>query len=224
MSRVSPTDGVIQEAIALYRKHFAHLFIVAFVIFAAIGVLQALAASADNVLALLIASALSVIGYFLVQAALVEAVSDIRDGRADLSIGNTVSRGASRIGSVALASIGAGIAIGIGLVLLIVPGLVLLTWWAVIVPVIVLERVGALDSFSRSRELVRGWDLKVFGVIVLETLLLIGVSIILGLLMAPFPDGLQTFLSNVLSGSLTGPFSALISTLLYFRLKGARVA
>ena len=221
---MNPTDGVIQEAVDLYRKHFAHLFIVALVIFAAIAALQALAASADSILALVIASVLSVVGYFLVQAALVEAVSDIRDGRADLSIGDTLARGASRIVSVAVASIVAGIAIGIGLVLLIIPGLVLLTWWAVIVPVIVLERAGAIDSFSRSRELVRGWDMKVFGVIVLETLLLIGVSIILGLLMAPLPDGPQTFMSNVLSGSLTGPFSALISTLLYFRLKGARVS
>jgi len=221
---MNPTDGVIGQALDLYKKHFAHLFIVAFVIFAAIAVLQAVAASSDSILALIIASVLSVIGYFLVQAALVEAVSDIRDGRADLSIGATLSRGGARIGSVALASIVAGIAIGIGLVLLIIPGLVLLTWWAVIVPVIVLERVGAFDSFSRSRELVRGWDLKVFGVIVLEALLIIAVSLILGLIMAPLPDGPQTFVSNVLSGSLTGPLSALITTLLYLRLKEARVA
>jgi hypothetical protein len=221
---MNPTDGVIREALDLYKKHFAHLFIVAFVIFAAIAVLQAVAASSDSMLALIIASVLSVIGYFLVQAALVEAVSDIRDGRADLSIGNTLSRGGARIGSVALASIVAGIAIVIGLVLLIIPGLVLLTWWAVIVPVIVLERVGAFDSFSRSRELVRGWDFKVFGVIVLEALLVIAVTLILGLILAPLPDGPQTFVSNVLSGSLTGPFSALITTLLYLRLKEARVA
>jgi len=90
--------------------------------------------------------------------------------------------------------------------------------------VIVLERVGAFDSFSRSRELVRGWDFKVFGVIVLEALLIIAVSLILGLIMAPLPDGPQTFVSNVLSGSLTGPLSALITTLLYLRLKEARVA
>ncbi|MBA2273159.1 MAG: hypothetical protein H0W21_04545 [Actinobacteria bacterium] len=89
---MSPTDGVIREALDLYKKHFAHLFIVAFVIFAAIAVLQAAAASIDSILALLIVSALSVIGYFLVQAALVEAVSDIRDGRADLSVGETLSR------------------------------------------------------------------------------------------------------------------------------------
>jgi len=221
---MDPTDGVIREALGLYKKHFAHLFIVAFVIFAAVAVLQVLAGSIDNILALVVVSALSVIGYFLVQAALVEAVGDIRDGRADLSVGETLSRGAARIGSVALASIVAGIAIGIGLVLLVIPGLVLLTWWAVLVPVIVLERAGAFESFSRSRELVRGRDFKVFGVIVLEILLVLAVSFVLGLITAPLPEGVRVFLSNILSGSVTGPLSAVITTLLYFRLKQAKVS
>ena len=40
------------------------------------------------------------------------------------------------------------------MVLLIVPGLILLTIWAVIAPVIVVERSGVIDAFRRSRELV----------------------------------------------------------------------
>lgn len=221
---MNPTDGIIREAIDLYRKHFVHLFIVAFVIYAVIALLQALAASIDNAFALFFVSLLSIVGAFLVQAALVEAVSDIRDGRADLSLGETLSRGSSRMVPVALASVVAGVAIAIGLVLLIIPGLVLLTWWSVLVPVIVLERVGAFDSFSRSRNLVRGYEWKVFGLIVLEVLLILVVSFVLALILAVLPNSLQTFLSNILSGSLTGPFSALITTILYFRLKGARLA
>ena len=45
-------------------------------------------------------------------------------------------------GAVAGESILAGIAITIGLILIIVPGLYLITIWAVIVPVIVLEQSG----------------------------------------------------------------------------------
>ena len=56
-----------------------------------------------------------------------------------------------------MAGILAGIAIGIGLLfLLFAPGLFLLTIWAVLAPVIVIERVGAIESFGRSRGLVRG--------------------------------------------------------------------
>lgn len=221
---MDPTDGVIREAVALYKKHFFHLFVVAFVIYAVIAILSALLTSLGGILALFVASALSVIGLFLVQAALVEAVSDIRDGRADLSVGETLSRGASRIGPVAVASILAGIGIAIGFILVIIPGLVLLTWWSLIVPVIVLEGVGAFNSFSRSRNLVRGYGFKVFGVIVLEVLVLLLVGIILGLILAALPNSVQSFVSSILSGSITGPFSALITTLLYFRLKETKEA
>ena len=56
------------------------------------------------------------------------------------------------------ASILAGIAIGIGLVLVLVPGLYLITIWCVIVPVIVLERAGTGAGFSRSQQLVKRWE------------------------------------------------------------------
>jgi hypothetical protein len=221
MQGMDPTAGVIQEAFDLYKRHFTHLFLIAFLVYVAIAVLQALLSAIGGIVGLLIIP-LSIIGLFLVQAALVEAVSDIRDGRADMTIGETFNRGASRIAPVAVAGILAGIAIGIGLFLLIIPGLVLLTWWSVIVPVIVLEGRGALDSFGRSRELVRGHDFRVFGVIVLEILVLIVVGIVLGLVLAALPTGIQSFISNIVSGSLTGPFSALITTLLFFRLKEAK--
>jgi hypothetical protein len=219
---MNPTVGVIREAFDLYKKHFVHLFLVAFVVYLGLAILTALATAAGGWVALLVASILSIIGLFLVQAALVEAVSDIRDGRVDMTLGETFSRGASRIAPVAGAGILAGIAIAIGLVLLIIPGLILLTWWSVIVPVIVLEGVGALGSFSRSRDLVRGYDFQVFGVIVLTFLVLFVVGIVLSIILAALPNGVQSFVSNVISGSLTGPFSALVTTLLYFRLKEAK--
>ena len=121
-----------------------------------------------------------------------------------------------------VAGILAGIAIAIGLVLLIAPGLYLLTIWSVIVPVIVLEGKSAGESFSRSRELVRGYGWGVLGVIVLTVLLLIGVEIVLGLLLSPFADWLRGFLSNIVTGTLTAPVFAIVLTLLYFRLKAAK--
>ncbi|MEA2505845.1 MAG: hypothetical protein QOH48_463 [Actinomycetota bacterium] len=218
---MNPTDGVIREALDLYKKHFGHLFLVAFVIYAGIAILSAVASAIGGVLVIVVLP-LAIIGLFLVQAALVEAVTDIRDGRVDMTVGETLSRGASRIGPVAGAGILAGIGIAIGLVLFIIPGLILLTWWSVIVPVIVIEGRGVLDAFSRSRQLVRGHDFQVFGVIVLEILLLIVAGIILGIILAALPSGVQSFISNIISGSITGPFSALITTLLYFRLKEAK--
>ena len=58
--------------------------------------------------------------------------------------------------------------------LLIVPGLFLLTIWAVTAPAIVVERRGAIEAFGRSHELVRGEGWTVFGAIVVAFLILIG--------------------------------------------------
>src|ERR687884_2243812 len=98
---MNPTSGVIREALELYKKHFAHLFVVALVIYVVIAILTALAALVGGA-ALVIVFPLAIIGLFLVQAALVEVVSDIRDGRADLSLSETLNRGASRIAPVAV--------------------------------------------------------------------------------------------------------------------------
>lgn len=75
-----------------------------------------------------------------------------------------------------------GIGVGIGFVLLIVPGLILLVIWSVVAPVTVLERPGVFAAFGRSRELVRGNGWNVFGVIVLVFLAVAVLSIAAGLI------------------------------------------
>jgi hypothetical protein len=152
ITAMNPLSGVLDEAWRMYRAHAAHLLTIAFVIYLVAAVIAALLALIGGFFGVLLGSIVA----FLLQAALVKAVQDVRDGRADLSFGETVSAAVPYIGPVAGASILAGIAITIGLVLIIVPGLFLITIWAVIVPVIVIERSGALASFGRSRELVRG--------------------------------------------------------------------
>ena len=118
--------------------------------------------------------------------------------------------------------ISAIIGIALGLILLIVPGLVLLTWWVVIIPAIVLENRSAGESFGRSRDLVRGYGWNVFGVIVLTILLLIVVSIVIALILSPFDSWLQELLADIISGTLIAPFVAVTWTLLYFRLRDAK--
>ena len=124
------------------------------------------------------------------------------------------------LGPVAGASILAGIAITIGLLLIIVPGLFLITIWAVIVPVIVIERSGALASFGRSRALVRGHGWHVFGTLVLVYIIMLVVNIVLGVIFSALPHVLGDGLSSVISGTLISPFLALVVTLVYYRLVG----
>ena len=82
------------------------------------------------------------------QAALVELVHDVRDGRADRSVGETYRAVQPRLPAAIVAGILAGIGIAIGLILLIVPGLFLLTIWSMLIPVIVIEGKSAGESFT----------------------------------------------------------------------------
>jgi hypothetical protein len=218
---MSPTSGVIGESWNAYKAHWRHLLSISFVVYLAVALLGALLVALLTWVGAILAAFISLVALFWLQAALVKAVEDIRDGRADLSLGETFESARPHLPAVLVAGILAALGIVIGLLLLIVPGLFLLTIWAVIIPVIVLENKSAGESFSRSRELVRGHGWGVFGVIVLMILLLIGFQIVLSLILSPLADWLRGFVSQIVSGTLTAPFIAVVLTLLYFRLVAA---
>jgi hypothetical protein len=217
---MNPLSGVLGEAWQYYRKFAWHLLAIAFVIYVVAAIVAALLGLA-GIIGSLLALIVELFAGFLLQAALVKSVQDIRDGRADLSVGETVSAATPYIWAVAGASILAGIAIAIGLVLLIVPGLWLITIWAVIIPAIVIERAGVLDSFGRSRQLVRGHGWHVFGTLVLVFIIELAVDIVLGLIFSPLPRLWRSGLSTIISGTIIAPFIALVVTLIYYRLVAA---
>jgi hypothetical protein len=215
---------VLGEAWALYRRFLARFFLTALVVFAVLDLLSALAdgAAGDNVLATifwsLVALVIGIVGYFWVQGALVELVQDVRDGRADRSVGETYAAVQGRLPALISAGLLAGLGIILGFVLLIVPGLILLTIWSMITPVIVLEGRSAGESFGRSREIVRGHGWKVFGLIVVTFLLVAIASAIIRAILSPLPDFLDAWLGALVAHSLTIPFAAAALTTAYFRL------
>ena len=217
---MNPLSGVLDEAWRMYKAHAMHLLAIAFVIYLIAAVIAALFALAGGTIGIVLGSLVEIIAAFVLQATLIKAVQDVRDGRANLSIGETVRAATPHIAPVAGASILASIAIAIGLFLIIVPGLFLITIWAVIVPVIVLERSGALASFGRSQQLVRGRGWHVFATLVLVYVMLLVVNLVLGLIFSALPHALSNGLSSIISGTLIAPFLALVVTLVYYRLSG----
>jgi hypothetical protein len=204
----------------MYKAHARHLLTIAFIIYLIAAVIAALLALAGGTIGVLLGSLVEIVAAFLLQATLVKAVQDVRDGRVDLSVGETMRAATPYIAPVAGASILAGIAITIGLFLVIVPGLYLITIWAVIVPVIVLEGSGALASFGRSHQLLRGRGWHVFATLVLVFVILIVVNLVLGLIFVALPHVLGNGLSSIISGTVIAPFLALVVTLVYYRLAG----
>src|SRR5262249_32288319 len=111
---------------------------------------------------------------------------------------------------------------GIGFLLLVIPGLFLLTIWSMLVPVIVIEGRSAGEAFTRSREVVRGNGWSVFGLVIV-TFLLVGIaSIGIRLSFVPLPDFFEAWLRVLVAHSLTIPFAAAVLTTAYFRLTAER--
>jgi hypothetical protein len=95
----------------------------------------------------------------------------------------------------------------------------LLTFWCLIVPVIVLEGKPAMESFGRSRQLVTGNGWNVFAVIILTLLIVIAISIVVSLVLIWIPgDAFRAFVQSVVQNTLAYPFLALAATLVYFTL------
>jgi hypothetical protein len=218
---MNPLSGVIGDAWKVYRAHAGHLLAVAFVIYFVAAIVTALLAWGLGRFGVVLGYLVLLFASFLLQASLVKAVQDVvADGRADLSIRQTMESVLPNLGAVAVASILAGIAIWIGLWLIIVPGLYLITIWAVIMPVVVIEQTGAMASFGRSQQLVRGNGWNVFGTLVLVFLILIAASIVIGLVLVAVPIGWRYGISDVITGTVIAPFIAVVVTLMYYRLTG----
>jgi len=214
---------VIGRAWEMYKAHWRHLVPIAFVVYVLISLLILLL-GALGWLGALIGFVVSIAGIFWLQGALVLAVDDVRDGRADLSIRETLDRVTPHLATLVPAGILAGIAIAFGLVLLVVPGLFLMTIWLLIVPAIMLEGRGVSASFARSQDLVRGYGWSVFGVIVLTALIFIGVGIVFAILDGVFDSAWISFALNVVLQTITAPFLALAWTITYYELRDLKGA
>ena len=215
---------VFERIFEIYRDQFTLLIPAALLVFVPVAIISGLIYAGDvGILGALIVAAIGTIATYWFQGMVVEAARDILDGRRDHTVGSLVRAAIPVIGPLLVAGILAGIAIGLGLLLLIVPGLFLLTIWAVLAPVIVIERRDALSSFGRSRELVRGHGWQVFWVIVILFLLQFLVTAVIQALANSVADSVVGFsLADLIVRLLVAPLSALAAAVLFFELKNLR--
>jgi hypothetical protein len=207
---------VISKVFSTYTRYAGVLLPVAALLFLIEAAFRLLGLESAGLAAL--AGLVSVILGTLYTGMVVELVNDVRDGRLDQSVGGLLSSVGPVVLPLIAVSILAGIGIAIGLVLLIVPGLILLTFWAVVAPVTVLERPGVFAAFSRSWALVKGNGWQVFGVIIMFVLIFIAIGIVLALIGAILGDAGEVAL-GYLGSVITAPLVALAASVLYFELK-----
>jgi hypothetical protein len=96
-----------------------------------------------------------------------------------LNIGNALRQAASRIVALVIAGIIVGILLVIGFILIIVPGIIFLTWWAYTVPAIMLENKGATAGMAASKAFGRDKKLSTFLLAVVALVAIIIVEVIM---------------------------------------------
>jgi hypothetical protein len=159
--------AVLREAVAAYRAHAGLLLLTAVIVFIPIGLLEAAAhglehldaedASAAELLGLAGATVVigitATLGDIFYTGVVAAVVGEHRTGvRRELS---HIARTLPYLRLTAVDVVFA-LAVAIGLVLVIVPGVIVFTWFVLAAPVVEIERRGIRDAFRRSRKLVRG--------------------------------------------------------------------
>jgi hypothetical protein len=125
-------------------------------------------------------------------------------------------------GAVVLAAIG----VALGLAALIVPGVFLLVRWYFVPQAVVVDGARGPAALSRSGELVEGFWWRTLGLVLLAN---IAAAIPGVILLAPFTsiaestgDAVWTLVGSTIATSVTTPFVALYSTLLYYDLRARK--
>jgi hypothetical protein len=218
--RISVGD-VIGETFSIYGQNLGALLGSAIVVFIVVGLVAGILQGAGGLVLGLLAAAVRLAGHVLYTGFVVKLVQDVRDGRRDQGVGDLFSAAAPFI----LALIGFGILFGIGVtigfVLLIVPGLILITFWSVGAPAIVVEGIGPVDALGRSWRLVRGDAWAVFGTLLVVLLIVLGIGILLAAIATPIGNGeTSTWIASIISTTITAPIFAIAVTVLYYDLTG----
>ena len=131
-------------------------------------------------IALVLMSVLGLLLWAFASAALTQAAYDAKlDGAA--RFGPALATGLQRLIPVILVFLIAGICAYVGLIALVLPGLYITAMWFVIIPAVVIERVG-LRALGRSASLTKGYRWPMVGLVVLFILIYLAISIVSGAL------------------------------------------
>ncbi len=214
---------VFTTIFATYRDQAALLLPAALAVFLPVAIINALVGSAGVALGVfltLLSFAFSLVASFWYQGMVVEAARDMQDGVRDFDIAGLFRSVTPVLGALIGAGVLAGLGIALGLILLVVPGLILLTWWAVVAPVVVIERPGITAALGRSRALVSGNGWPVFGVLALLVVLQAVLGAVLGGLFGLVGGtGLGSALAGLVANVLIAPLSGLAAATMYLRLR-----
>lgn len=226
MEATSPTTrqigvgNTLGEAFDVYKSNFGAIIGSAFAVFIVFGLLAWLVELGGGWFLGLVAAVVRLAGQYLYTGFVVRLVQDVRDGRRDQSVEDLFSAAMPALWALIVFGVLASIGIGIGFLLIVIPGLILLTFWSVGAPAIVVEGIGPFDAFGRSWSLVKGNAWPVFGVLFVTFIIVLVVQGILSAIGGAIGD-FGLLIAFIVGSAIAAPLYALVSSVLYFDLGGA---
>lgn len=209
---------VLGEAWEVYKRLWQRSVVVAGLVFAVVSLADALAFRRGTVATTLVSVILALAGGLLVQGALVEVVRDLHEGREPRPVGEYYASTRDRLGTLLGASLLYGLGVVIGFVLLIVPGLIAVARWALIVPLVIIERLGIGEAFSRSSTLVKGRTGRVLVLVVVANVITNVAGFAIRSAFGFLPDFGAIWIGGTIASAIAVPYEAHVLTVLYYRL------
>ncbi|MFQ6134319.1 MAG: hypothetical protein ACE5KU_00700 [Nitrososphaerales archaeon] len=169
------------------------------------------------ILTILFLGLVSWVIYTIVGGLAVKFASDLIEyGEADYRVGfNEVI---SRLPSLLGAGLITAVLIGLGLILFILPGVILAIIFSLVVPVIMIERLSAFRSLSRSRLLVRNRWGKTFALLLIVAVIIVLADLIAGSIVASVTQPPVSSIFTALVSSILQPLYFISTTILYYSM------
>jgi len=232
LARPRELSDLLGDAIKLYFRNFATLFALALAIVAPVQLIVvgvgmeeltvSYRESADTA-ELLIPTAVSFLVIApLIAAATIHVLQELAAGNKPRAT-NALQVGLDLFAPVFLAVLLAGFAIAAGLALLIVPGIYIAVRLLFVPQAVVVDNARGPDALRLSWNLAQSFWWRIFGVILLANL----IAFLPGLLIVSPLEALAesadrqwiSLAGMILTETLTAPFVALVSTLLFFDMR-----
>jgi hypothetical protein len=224
------TGGLLAETFKIYFANIIPFLILTFLALSPVILFSAWATSRESedflaVAAEPLANLFNLLLTPLATAAITYGVFQQMRG-STASLGDCLKVGLSSLLPVLGLAIVQGCAVSFGLMLCVVPGLILLTHWAVAIPAAVEEKPGVGEALNRSAYLTDGYRWHVFGVVVVLITIDIGIGLVLGVaLVASEGNGamssayllVQQFFTVVTTG-----IGATAYSVMYYRLRSVK--
>jgi len=230
--------GILDRTFRIYKDSFIRFITIVAVIQVPIALLAIISTSAfqrgvpvrqqDSGYTVMVTGILALLGQALCSGALTKSVSESYLGN-EISVGQAYRFVLPKVLTLILAGICVGLVVGLGFLLLLVPGIIFSLWFALTTPAIIVEDLNATKGMSRSKALASGNLGKIFSVVFLVWLLAMVVLMsagyaggFLGSIVFPSNVMLNVFLNqlvSVIAKILIAPIGATAYILLYYDLR-----